>query len=882
MVVAKERMAACLSMVVRMLVGVMLLIPAVFVLLALVSFDAAQLQGTGDIVANTMGPWGAWLAGQLIGAYGLAIFCLPIALFGLSISLLRGVDFGLIQRRTAATLLLLPVLAALVHLLEPIGWRQDLLIRWDEMELAGLGGRVGYFFSAPVGENAWAGAAHRPGLVVSLVGATGSVLLWLIALVGVMALFDFGLFRASREAWQRWQASQRAREAWRDDEDALRELSTFGGEAPQPEREMTDVSAVAERIERPNQTLDATDLVAAIRARREAIDHQSEVGDADGLLPAQADLPTATVTRQEMANEASVDEHAQATAASAAAAVSDDEARAEDGDAPLGLVPEQTSLFEEPQPISQDAAPRPAPKPAGAGYDLPSLEILKRGERRRASEHNAEIQEISQAIEGVFAEFRIDIKVVGANRGPVITQYELQLLEAGMRVNKVEGFEKDLSLRLGTEGIRIVAPLPNRKTVGVEVPNRIKEAVVMRDLVEEFDPADYKMPLILGRDVLGQALVGDLAKMPHLLVAGATGMGKSVCLNAIISSILLFRSPQEVKFIMVDPKMVELAPYDGIPHLLLSPITDMPKAHAALEWATKLMDERFEILKTCTVRDIGGFNELTEEQVRERMQRRGRIAEDFKGFAYPMPYVVIVVDEYADLMMVNKEVEGALVRLTAKARACGIHVILTTQRPSADVVTGLIKSNLPSRICFRVSDKSNSRVVLDEGGAENLLGKGDMLFLPPGVSNLTRGQGVWVRDPEIEAIIAHAQSQGEPEYDESILSAGQGAIAMAQGGKAGDGGDGWVHDRVFHEAVWSMFKADRTGADFLRRRLGIGYNKATSYVEQMEDLGFLGPAKKGGKSRDFLRSWDDWLDELKAAGFETDPDEECYTNPFSQ
>ena len=196
------------------------------------------------------------------------------------------------------------------------------------------------------------------------------------------------------------------------------------------------------------------------------------------------------------------------------------------------------------------------------------------------------------------------------------------------------------------------------------------------------------------------------------------------------------------------------------------------------------------------------------------MQRRGKIPEDYKHFAYPMPYVVIVVDEYADLMMVNKEVEGALVRLTAKARACGINVILTTQRPSADVVTGLIKSNLPSRICFKVSDKSNSRVVLDEAGAENLLGRGDMLYMPPGGGGIVRGQGVWVQDPEIEAIIAHAQSQGEPNYDDSILTSGQAAVAMAQGGKAGDGGDGWVHDKVFHEAMWNMFKADRTGADF--------------------------------------------------------------------
>ncbi|TVR12316.1 MAG: hypothetical protein EA401_09355, partial [Planctomycetota bacterium] len=277
---------------------------------------------------------------------------------------------------------------------------------------------------------------------------------------------------------------------------------------------------------------------------------------------------------------------------------------------------------------------------------------------------------------------------------------------------------------------------------------------------------------------------------------------------------------------------------------------------------------------------IADYNALGEIELSQRLERKGKDLADLPGIDITMPYIIILVDEYADLMMVNKDVEKSIVRLTAKSRACGIHIILTTQRPSADVVTGLIKSNLPARISFRVADKNNSRVVLDAGGAENLLGKGDMLYLPPGSSSLWRGQGVWVKDHEIDAVIEHAKSQGTPEYDDTIFKVG--AVALAGGGASGsaDGSD-WVSDLQFHESVWAMYKYNKTGADFLRRKCQIGYNKATSYVEQLEDLGFLGP-QKASKGRELLRSWDDWLDLLKDNDVDIDPEMyEFYTNPFA-
>jgi S-DNA-T family DNA segregation ATPase FtsK/SpoIIIE len=616
-------------------------------------------------------------------------------------------------------------------------------------------------------------------------------------------------------------------------------------------RATTSINAVTKRLADapPEPATDAIELLEKIRQQKE-----EEARQTPAPMPALADAQAMDPVAAQAAAQAPADAQPAPTAAATPVAT-----------------------------VAKKSAPptKPREKTSGApdAYVLPPKDLLADAPQRRQAEHDAEKNATARAIEQVFSQFNIGVEVVAATRGPVVTQYEIRLLDQGMRVGKVEGFEKDLAMKLGTEGIRIVAPLPNKTTIGIEVPNKVKEAVVMRPLVDEVNPSEMALPVVLGRDVVGKPLVADLAKMPHLLVAGATGMGKSVCMNAMICSILLFRSPDEVRFIMVDPKMVELAGYEDIPHLLAPPITDMTKAHAALEWACRTMDERYEALRLTGVRDIKSFNELGEDQIRFRLAKKEMKLEDLPGsITAHMPYIVVLVDEYADLMMVNKEVEKSIVRLAAKSRACGIHVILTTQRPSADVVTGLIKSNLPSRICFRVVDKSNSRVVLDLSGAENLLGKGDMLFLQPGTSAPVRGQGVWLKDSEIQAIIDHAKAQGKPQYEDGVVAVG--AVAQRDGsggGEAGAGGE-WISDRQFHEAVQAMYRYNRTGADFFRRRLNVGYNKATAYVEQLEDLGFVGP-QKGTAAREIERTWDDWIDLLKSHGVAWDEDDELYHNP---
>jgi len=863
----------------RLLLAILLAGLGGTVVTALVSYAPDQIRGATPAGSNLLGSLGAWTAHHLIGSYGVAAFLVPLLLLGFAYAYARDKELANLPRRLTGAILLLPVLAGLVHLLPGFRLGRQLLVYWDQPQLAGLGGNLGYLLCAP------AQLSQVPpvlaGVLVRHLDAGGSALVLALLAAACVMLLQVGFTGLVRRAWRAFVAytpGEPLPTAPRRRIPTPSPVAVASAAMPKG-RTTTALKEISRQIgDDQAPPGDPMDLVERIRERRRAIERQASAArsghaSADAVVgeePAAAVAPPAHVAPERL-SPLVADETISASEPITVSPASAEDAAPTPPAAPVAAPP-----------------PRPRPKPrrpaaAESGYHLPPVDLLDDVPGRRDSEHEAEKNATGRTIEEVFSHFDVSVKVVHASRGPVITMYEIQLLDQALRVNKVEGFEKDLSLKLGTEGIRIVAPLPNKKTIGIEVPNKVKEAVVMRDLVEQIDASAMTLPLILGRDVVGNPLVGDLARMPHLLVAGATGTGKSVCMNAMICSILLFRGPDEVKFILVDPKMVELAGYEDIPHLLAPPITDMTKAHAALEWACRTMDERYFALRLVGVRDIKAYNELGEPEIRNRLARKGKTLEDLPGMAVRMHYIVVLVDEYADLMMVNKEVEKSIIRLCQKSRAAGIHVILTTQRPSADVVTGLIKSNLPARICFRVADKSNSRVVLDAGGAENLLGRGDMLYLPPGMNALVRGQGVWVKDKEIEAIIEHAKSQGEPQYDESIGAVG--AIAMLGGGGSGGGGSGgsggeWLADRQFHEAVQAIYRYNRSGADFFRRKLNIGYNKATAYVELLEDLGFLG-AQKGTAPRDVLKSWDDWIELLKSQGLSWDEEDELYHNPQS-
>ncbi len=485
-------------------------------------------------------------------------------------------------------------------------------------------------------------------------------------------------------------------------------------------------------------------------------------------------------------------------------------------------------------------------------YELPDLDILEEPEDFPYELLAKKAELAAATLERTFKEFGLNVRVSEVDTGPVITQFELDL-EPGLRLNKVTALADDLAIALRVPSVRVVAPIPGKNTVGIEVPNEKQVMVRLRELIEaRSDEVNRKrIPLFLGKDVGGAPLVVDMTKMPHLLIAGRTGTGKSVCLNTLILSILATRTPDDVKMLMIDPKMVELSPYKRVPHLMHPVITDMKKAEAVLAWAVDKMEERYDLLARCGVRHLDGYNKLTRQQ---RLERMGvsELEEEAESVPDRMPYIVIVADEMADMMMTSgKDVEGHIIRLAQKSRAVGIHLVLATQKPSVDVITGLIKSNLPARISFQVASKTDSRVVLDENGADKLLGSGDMLYLAPGTSNLTRAQGTYVSDEEIEAIIDF-YSDYEPEYSDEVAKA---SLPSAAGG--GSGESAGERDELYDEAVEVVIREQTGSVSRLQRFLGIGYGRAARLIDYMAEDGIVGDYN-GSKAREVLYKPDEW------------------------
>ncbi len=488
-----------------------------------------------------------------------------------------------------------------------------------------------------------------------------------------------------------------------------------------------------------------------------------------------------------------------------------------------------------------------------ADYDLPSIDLLKVAVRIPDEHIRQQTLRRGKMLEQKFLEFGYKVKVVDIDTGPVITQYELEL-ETGLRLSKIMGLSDDIAIGLRVPSVRIVAPIPGKNSVGIEVPNETRQMVQLRDVMEASTEQTRKMkiPLFLGQDVSGNTLVADLSKLPHLLIAGRTGTGKSVCLNAIISSILMTRRPDEVRMLMIDPKMVELSGYSRLPHLMHPVVTDMRKAEAILAWAVEKMEERYRLMARAGVRHLNSYNQLGEEELMDRLQPE----DDDERAAIPinMPFIVIIADEMADLMMTaGKEVEQHIIRLAQKSRAVGIHLILATQKPTVDVVTGLIKSNLPARIAFQVASQTDSRVVLDSNGAEKLLGNGDMLFLGPGSSTLLRGQGTYLSDDEIDAI-TEAVSTGEQNFVNELVN-----IRVAAEGDTEQFSEKLKNrDELYHRAVETVIGEERGSVSLLQRVLGVGYGRAARLIDFMEEDGVVGPYN-GSKSRDIIMTMDQWL-----------------------
>ena len=493
-------------------------------------------------------------------------------------------------------------------------------------------------------------------------------------------------------------------------------------------------------------------------------------------------------------------------------------------------------------------------------FTLPPLDMLMEPEYSFGSVQEKIIRAKSAALEQVLNEFGIEARVAGSDPGPTITMFELALAP-GVKVSQISNLSNDIARALGAPAVRVVAPLPGKHTIGIEVPNSQKETVRLKDLVVRAGD-NYKqmeLPLFLGKDSSGQAIVSDLTTMPHLLIAGTTGSGKSVCINSIIMSIMLTKRPDEVKLVLVDPKMVEMTAFSKIPHLMAPIVTEISKAEQIFEWATMKMDERYALFAEAGVKNIAGYNSLGSEEIIRRFDPQS--PEEEAKIPKRLPYYMIIVDELADLMMTSsKEIENYIVRIAQKSRAVGIHIVLATQRPQATVVTGLIKANLPSRISFRVATRLDSRIVLDQNGAETLLGQGDMLFLKPGTSDLIRAQGAFVDETEVRKVVQHLTEQAEPQFHPELMQ-----LNRIDAGEASK-------DEMFDDAVRLILESQRGSVSLLQRKLSIGYARASRIIEAMAASGILGEYK-GSQAREVLITIQEYerlkqqMDADKRAGF---------------
>ena len=495
-----------------------------------------------------------------------------------------------------------------------------------------------------------------------------------------------------------------------------------------------------------------------------------------------------------------------------------------------------------------------APMPV---YDYPPIDLLTQGKHASVAGAEAELRESSACLLDTLDSFNIEAQIIGIVRGPSVTRFELTI-PRGIKISRITALSDDIALSLGAANVRI-APIPDKVAVGIEVPNKTVNTVFIRECIGSpaFANAKSRLSFAVGKDITGKPVIGDIAKMPHMLIAGTTGSGKSVCINSMLISLLYKSTPEEVRLIMVDPKMVELGNYNGIPHLLIPVVTDPKKAAGALNWAVGEMERRYKLFADHQVRNLVGYNDLMRSEKAKAEQTEDGHPEQYQV----LPQIVIVIDELADLMMVAaKEVENSICRIAQKARAAGMHLVVATQRPSADVITGIMKANIPSRIAFAVASQIESRIILDTTGAEKLIGKGDMLYAPLGEGKPTRVQGCFISNEEIEAVIARIKETSTAEYSEEILEhieqqAEQ--VGNNKGGGSGTNDPGDDEDELIEEAIEVIMDCRQASTSMLQRRLKLGYSRAARIIDQIEDRGIIGPSE-GSKPRQILISREDW------------------------
>ena len=501
-----------------------------------------------------------------------------------------------------------------------------------------------------------------------------------------------------------------------------------------------------------------------------------------------------------------------------------------------GFQPPPTAKEKFEQLLEQEPPPGP----------LPSLDLLDRPDKAKNPISQEELDSVSRLVETKLLDFNVQATVVGVYPGPVVTRFELDLAP-GIKVSKITGLSKDLARSLSAISVRVVEVIPGKTYIGIELPNKYREIVRLSEVINapKFEQNPSPLTMVLGKDIAGQPVCADLGKMPHLLVAGTTGSGKSVGVNVMILSLLYKSGPEDVRMIMIDPKMLELSVYEGIPHLLAPVVTDMRQAGHALNWCVAEMERRYKLMSTFGVRNLAGFNQKLKESIEQGnpLTNPFSLSPENPEPLEDLPQIVIVIDELADLMMVmGKKIEELIARLAQKARASGIHLVLATQRPSVDVITGLIKANIPARVAFQVSSKIDSRTILDQMGAETLLGKGDMLYMPPGTGYPVRIHGAFVSDQEVHKVVNFLKTKGEPIYRDEILNPNEGDASFS-GDESSSAGE---KDPLYDEAVAIVLKTRKASISYVQRHLRIGYNRAARIIEDMEKAGIVTPMQSNG------------------------------------
>lgn len=787
------------------LLALAILAMAVFVGLSLASFDPADPPSVGTYPAhpvplNLAGTHGAIVAQALFAAFGCGAYFLIAALVVADIRLFARDSAGDPLLKLIGALVMLTAICISAQSFFPLSIRGS---------LAGAGGYVGAWGSILLD-----GSVTRLGSLILL----SSMLVAGLLLTGEQHLVRTSISLAMLPVtlWSRVAFGPRTR-------------------PPAPQASTAPVAAVSHKratgVIEPPEVQDVSRVVSS--APVPSNEWYSSLVD----IPAPAQAPAVIVDKpSEQPAIASVpDDCTTFTLAADRAPIR--------VNPPVGM---KSTTSDEPKSAQRSVDPRP--------FALPDASLLEDAEAFPYDILASKAQVAAATLEQTFQDFGLNVKVVEIDTGPVITQFELEL-EKGLRLSKVTSLADDLAIALRVPSVRVVAPIAGRNTVGVEVPNDVRVMVRLKELLQTCrqDFEGKGIPIFLGKDVSGKPLVVDMCKMPHLLIAGRTGTGKSVCLNTLILSMLLSRSPEQVKMLMIDPKMVELSPYSRIPHLMHPVITDMKKAEAVLGWAVDKMEERYDLLARVGVRHLDSYNQLGKEKVLRKLDID---PDSYEAEAIPetMPYIVIIADEMADMMMTSgKDVEAHIIRLAQKSRAVGIHLVLATQKPTVDVITGLIKSNLPARISFQVASRVDSRVVLDEMGADKLLGNGDLLYMAPGTSTLRRAQGTYVSDDEVNRVIEFFADQ-QPEYDPELMSLNVSSGSSKNGKSSAEPRE---RDDLYDQAVEIVIREGRGSVSLLQRALGVGYGRGARMIDWMAEDGIVG-TYNGSQAREVVMTMGEW------------------------